>query len=216
MKDKINIILLAAGNSRRFGSNKLLTEFRGKPLYRYTFDMAEKLAERLEKTNIDSNIVIVSQYEEILTEAETSGYMTIKNNKPEEGISYSIKLALRACSQSDDREDKKTKIYNGLKYLFFVCDQPLLRSESVINLIFAYINSDKTMGCLGYKNRLGNPCIFDSKCVPDLFELEGDAGGKKIILLNPDSTLMMESCDEKELFDIDNIADFYELENGLK
>lgn len=216
MRDKINIILLAAGNSRRFGSNKLLTKFRGKPLYRYTFDIIKKLTEWLEKTKVDSNVIIVSQYEEILTEAETSGYMTIKNSKPEEGISYSIKLALSTCSEPGDREDKKIKIYNDLKYMFFVCDQPLLCSESVMNLISAYMKSDKVMGCLVYKNRLGNPCIFDSKCVTDLLELEGDAGGKKIILLNPDSTLMVESYEEKELVDIDNIADFNELANDLK
>lgn len=216
MRDKINIILLAAGNSRRFGRNKLLTEFRGKPLYKHTFDIAKKLAEWLEKTNVDRNIIIVSQYEEILTEAERLGYMSIKNSKPEVGISYSIKLALSACSELGDSEDKKISTYNGLKYMFLVCDQPLLRSESVINLISGYMNSDKIMGCLVYKNRLGNPCIFDSKCVPDLLELEGEAGGKKIILLNPDSTLMVESCDEKELFDIDNIADFNELANDLK
>nr|WP_315020475.1 nucleotidyltransferase family protein [uncultured Aminipila sp.] len=216
MRDKINIILLAAGNSRRFGSNKLLTEFRGKTLYRYTFDMAKKLAEWLEKTNVHSNIVIVSQYEEILSEAEKLGYLAIENKEPELGISYSIKLSLRECSETADKTNKNFKEYHKVSYLFFVCDQPLLHSESVINLVSAYMNNDKAMGCLVYKNRLGNPCIFDSKCVPNLLELEGDAGGKKIILLNPDSTLTVESCDEKELFDIDNIADLNELANDLK
>ena len=35
---KIDLILMAAGNSRRFGSNKLLYEWRGKKLYRYMYD----------------------------------------------------------------------------------------------------------------------------------------------------------------------------------
>ena len=35
---KIDMILMAAGNSRRFGSNQLLYEWRGKKLYRYMFD----------------------------------------------------------------------------------------------------------------------------------------------------------------------------------
>ncbi|MHC1722009.1 MAG: nucleotidyltransferase family protein [Aminipila sp.] len=216
MRDKINIIFLAAGNSRRFGSNKLLTEFRGKRLYRHTFDLGKSVSEWLTKNEVDYNIVIVSQYDEILEEAGTLGYMTVKNSRPELGISYSIKLALSACAEPRDKENKKITIYNNYKYMFFVCDQPLLQSQSVINLIFTYMSSDKIMGCISYKERLGNPCIFNSKCIPDLLKLEGEVGGKKIILLNQNDTLMVDCCDEKELFDIDTIMDFNELVNDRK
>ena len=40
---KISLILLAAGDSRRFGSNKLLYELHGKPMYRYSVDEVAKL-----------------------------------------------------------------------------------------------------------------------------------------------------------------------------
>lgn len=215
-RDKVNIILLAAGNSRRFGNNKLLTEFRGKPLFQYTFDVAKKVGEWLNENKVDYNIITVSQYREILSAAEKSGCLAIENNKPELGISYSIKLALNACAQFDDRDNKDSKRYHNVAYMFFVCDQPLLRRESAIRLVSLYRKSRKIMGCLAYKNRLGNPCIFNSKCVPDLLQLEGDQGGKKIILLNPDTTLTVESYDEKELFDIDNMADFNKLSNDLR
>ena len=36
---KLRIIYLAAGNSRRFGSNKLLHITQGKPLYQHGLDM---------------------------------------------------------------------------------------------------------------------------------------------------------------------------------
>ena len=35
---KIALIMLAAGNSRRFGSNKLLYEIEGKPMYRHILE----------------------------------------------------------------------------------------------------------------------------------------------------------------------------------
>ena len=35
---KIALIMLAAGNSRRFGRNKLLYEIEGKPMYRHILE----------------------------------------------------------------------------------------------------------------------------------------------------------------------------------
>ena len=46
---KIHMIYLAAGNSRRFGSNKLLYDFHGMPLYQYGFN---QLLELLKKHDI--------------------------------------------------------------------------------------------------------------------------------------------------------------------
>ena len=57
---RIHFILLAAGNSRRFGSNKLLSVLNGKPMYRY-------LTDRLDQMNLDfiGKKIVVSQYEQI-------------------------------------------------------------------------------------------------------------------------------------------------------
>ncbi len=204
MKNKIHVILLAAGNSRRFGSNKLLTEFMGKPLYKHTLDKIVEINKWLYKEEIDCDVIVVSQYEKILEQAKNIGFIAVINSKPELGISYSIKLGINACDA-----------FAG-NYMFFVCDQPMLSLKSIKMLITSYIKSNKTIGCLSYKNVLGNPCIFDRKYVADFMKLEGDRGGKKIILLNQDSTLIVESVDGKELIDIDNMDDFNELENDLK
>ncbi len=40
---KIHLILLAAGNSRRFGGNKLVSFLNGKPLYQYLTDSRESI-----------------------------------------------------------------------------------------------------------------------------------------------------------------------------
>ena len=47
---KIALIMLAAGNSRRFGSNKLLYEIEGKPMYRHILEKLMIVAEWLEET----------------------------------------------------------------------------------------------------------------------------------------------------------------------
>ena len=59
----ISLVLLAAGNSRRFEGNKLLSTIDGKPMYLYIADEIEKCCDSL----FDQKIV-VSQYEEILRE----------------------------------------------------------------------------------------------------------------------------------------------------
>ena len=43
---KIALIYLAAGNSRRFGSNKLFYEIDGKPMYRHLLDRLVRIADR--------------------------------------------------------------------------------------------------------------------------------------------------------------------------
>ena len=63
---KTDLILMAAGNSRRFGSNKLLYEWRGKKLYRYMFDALVEAAEGLPEVRVR----VVTQYEAILKMVE--------------------------------------------------------------------------------------------------------------------------------------------------
>jgi len=59
--EKIVLILLAAGDSRRFNGNKLLHLFDGKPMYRYLVDEIGKLPETLFEKKI-----VVTQYQEIM------------------------------------------------------------------------------------------------------------------------------------------------------
>ena len=61
-----NLILLAAGYSRRFGDRKLLAEINGTPLYRFSLDKIRKLSEKLG----DTTILVVTSYPEIEASAE--------------------------------------------------------------------------------------------------------------------------------------------------
>ena len=138
---KIALIMLAAGNSRRFGSNKLLYEIEGKPMYRHILEKLMIVAEWLEETeciekvesgehlekqneegykeeHIECNkviaplgeikgklfkqrecykrITVVTQYEEIEQAARSMGVNVYINPHPDEGISSSLKIGLKA------------------------------------------------------------------------------------------------------------------------
>ena len=91
---KISLILLAAGDSRRFGSNKLLYELHGKPMYRYSVDEVAKL-----DTTVFAEKIVVSQYDEILDTLSREGYLTVRNTESYLGISHSIQLGLAASEE---------------------------------------------------------------------------------------------------------------------
>ena len=65
---KIAMIMLAAGNSRRFGANKLLYEIDGIPMYRHVLEQLDDTKKKIEN--------IYSEYSDI-TEAVSYTHLTL-------------------------------------------------------------------------------------------------------------------------------------------
>ena len=79
---KLSMIYMASGFGKRFGSNKLLASFEGRPLYTYGLSALEKGAQILEKkSGISCEIITVSQYPQILESARCliSGEKVLEN-----------------------------------------------------------------------------------------------------------------------------------------
>lgn len=188
MKEAVRIVLvlLAAGDSRRFCGNKLLYEVDGKPMYRHVTDELGGLPE-----GVFYRKIVVSQYEEILEDLAACGYEVIKNTESYLGISHSIHLALGAL---DGQEDA---------VCFAVCDQPYLKGDTVRKLLDGWTDSGKGLGCLCYGMMDGNPAVFARRYEEELRKLTGDTGGKRVIRRFPEDVYRYEVDDEKELKDID-------------
>lgn len=181
----IGIILLAAGEGKRFGSNKLLAKLDGKPLYKYSLEAA--IATGCECT-------IVTGYDEIAKDASAKGVKVVRNDDPEAGIAQSLTMGLEAM-----------KGKNAL--IFTVCDQPGVTTDTYYRLIAAYATGTKGLSCMGQgQNLLGNPCIFGRKYYKELMTLTGDTGGKKIIMRHTDDLSVVAALEE-ELKDIDYSKD---------
>ena len=132
----------------------------------------------------------MTQYEEIAKTAQAQGIQVLFNPHSELGISSSIKIGLNANTDADAQ-------------LFTVSDQPWLSWRSICELIREFQNSEKGIACVSYQGKMGNPCIFRKKYYEELSKLEGDRGGKKVIMKNPEDTQIIEVSDERELEDID-------------
>jgi len=183
---KVGIILLAAGNSKRYGGIKLLDTMDDKKMYLHIFDQVYEIS--------DLTKVVVTQYEEIYEKALEYGYYPVKNPEPDLGISHSIHLGLRKILEIEPNVD-------GV--LFSVCDQPYLKRSTLEHLINNYKISEKELASLVYDGTLGNPCIIGKKYFLDLFTLSGDVGGKKVIKKHLEDLELIMAEDQKELIDID-------------
>ena len=184
--EKLTLIMLAAGNSRRFGSNKLLYEIDGIPMYLRTLNQLQKAASELG----NCEIIVVTRYEEIADKAKKMGAKVRINPQPERGISSSMQIGLAAAKESTS-------------CLFTVSDQPWLTAETIIDLVHKFQTEHKGMACTIRDGKTGNPCIFSRKYYQELQVITGDKGGKQIINRHPEDVAYLEIEDAKELVDVD-------------
>lgn len=178
------LILLAAGNSIRFGENKLFALVDGKP-------MLERAINTAAKTKIP--FIVVTQAGKAADTAKDLGAEVIINSKPEYGLSHSVHLGTEHFLYKD-------------ALIFMVCDQPYLRAETIQHLVSEFYMSPKRIACISNGNRRGNPAMFDISFAPELMALKGDTGGREIIRANPDDVLFV-NASPNELKDIDRKSD---------
>lgn len=182
----IHLIVLAAGSARRFGEDKLMWLLDGKPMITHTLD---KLVNVAEKYSWDITLVTKSGPVEEL--AVQYPIKTVLNPDHELGISTSIKCAL--SSLTDD---------NGAA-VFFVADQPWLDEADISGFITGFAASDLACGCVSHNGETGNPCAFSRQLFNELYGLDGDRGGKKVLMKHLDSCYIYEIADSRQLTDID-------------
>nr|WP_308497338.1 nucleotidyltransferase family protein [uncultured Agathobacter sp.] len=200
----IHIIYMAAGNSRRFGSNKLFYELDGKSMYRHLLECLIEIKDRYNKLKSDSpviDITVVTRYREILDYcACIPDCHAVLSPDSEKGISYTIKAGIMAV-----QEQKKTGMQDY--YMFAVADQPYLKSQSVIKLIDKVLENKGNIRLafsLRCGDAVGNPCVFHSSLIQQLLSLEGDKGGRSVAKKH--DCVYVDIADERELMDIDTLS----------
>lgn len=222
----IHIIYMAAGNSRRFGSNKLFYELDGKPMYRHLLDHLIEIKDRYNNLeNAESNsrvidITVVTRYREILDYCSSiPDCHAVLSPDSEKGISYTIKAGIMAVQEQKKKNgvrQKKQEKSSGMSqnsaeteeyYMFAVADQPYLKSQSVIKLIDKVLENtggEQLVFSLRCGDAVGNPCVFNSSLIPQLLSLEGDKGGRSVAKKH--DCVYVDIADESELMDIDTLS----------
>ena len=187
---KIGCVVLAAGNARRFGSNKLNAQVEGVSLIRRALDAVPGgLA-----------TVVVSQYPDILTLAGEYGFDALLNDRPELGLSRSVRLGLAHLTDCDG-------------VLFLVSDQPRLKRDSVEALAALWAQNPEKIAAMAHNGVRGNPCLFPARLFPELLALTGDRGGSAVIRHHEDDLILLET-DAPELADVDTPAALEQVRNA--
>lgn len=227
----IHIIYMAAGNSRRFGSNKLLHIWQGKMLYRHTLDMLSDIVSSRkinEDIDYDITLTVVTQYDRIIADLDGRKEInTVFCGDSRLGASYTIKAGINSLTGRLKKDDW---------LLFIVADQPYLSEKTILKFIEAASqdkksedykmllangekNNDDYENILSeeknskdykvfsarYSGKAGNPCMFSCELIPELLELSDDSGGRKVAKRHECFYIDVE--DGKELFDIDSEKD---------
>ena len=221
----IHVIYMAAGNSRRFGSNKLLYLYEGKPLYRHGLELLLKLKQEMgEKLTV----TVVTQYLEILEEVQDifercgmAGMQAVFCEESRLGASYTIRAGIEAVISQDlvSGQPKEGQSMMGEKdyLMFMVADQPHLTLDSVRKLVEAAVSREQSAfsgplaeECSRWEtlslrcgNTPGNPCMFRADLIPELMSLTGDQGGRKV--LKQRACKYVDILDKRELEDVDEM-----------
>ena len=188
---KIGGVLMAAGSGKRFGSNKLASEFRGQSLFLHALNA-------IPVHELDS-VAVVTQYPEFAESVKEYRFAVIFNDSPESGQSHTLHLGVQALQHCD-----------GI--LFQVADQPLLRRESVAALIQLWRTQPDKIAALAHGGKRGNPCLFPARFYPELLAITGDRGGSAVIRNHPEELLLLEVAEE-ELLDVDTVEALNELKH---
>lgn len=187
----IGCVIMASGMSRRFGGNKLLAEFCGRPMIEYVLAVTE---------GIFTGRVVVTRYPEIAALCENRGIDVILHDLPFR--SDTVRLGLEAVSESDG-------------CIFCPADQPLLRKDTVASLAMSAANDQVSIWRTAFGEVCGSPVLFPKWTFEQLAHLPEGKGGGYIARSYPEKVRTVSARDEYELMDADDRAAF-ELLSDIK
>ncbi|MCP4409627.1 MAG: nucleotidyltransferase family protein [Gammaproteobacteria bacterium] len=186
MSSTIVGILLAAGQSTRFGSNKLLHQLNdGTP-------MVLASAWRL-NTVLTATLAVVDDINNEVAKLLTQeGVQVIENPLARLGMGTSI-----ACGVTNKPDAQG--------WVIALADMPYI-PETVIQAVVTGLQQGSDIITPVYKNFRGHPVGFSARHAQALMQLRTDEGARSIIQANSNSLELIETAEKGVIVDIDTQA----------
>lgn len=169
-------IVLAAGMSSRMGANKLLQEWRGKPLLRWTVEAALASEAR--------PVVVVTGHDATNTEAVLRGLdvVIVRNPAYRDGLSSSLKRGLSSLPDSADGA------------LVMLGDMPEVSPNLLNRMIAAFSPLDGRSICVAvHQGKRGNPVLWSRAFFGEMAAVTGDTGAKTLLVANEEQLCEIET-----------------------
>ena len=172
------------------GENKLTKEIKGIPLIKLS-------VKNILASSVDELIIVLGYQKEIIEKLidKNEKIKFVFNKDFESGMASSIKTGI-------DNLSEKTEA-------FFIClgDMPMVNHDIYNQLIKSKDNKEIIVPT--YKGQQGNPVLFDKSMKEKVLDIRGDVGAKKILELNKDKILNIETNDQgitKNFNKLDNFS----------
>jgi len=184
------LIILASGLSERFGkADKLMVDFRGKPMVQHVIDALKDIpfSERfavIPTTSMNRRQLFKRQ-----------GFTLIENAHPEAGQGGSLKLAAQAV---------QIKGYSAICVM--LGDMPFVETQDVFNLLQNL--SDKDRAISHCNKTLIPPAIFTNEALSELANIDPESGAKSLFKSN---NFYKHPLSERAARDIDTLETLAEL-----
>lgn len=161
-------IILAAGESTRFGQPKQLLDWRGQPFVRAVAQIA------IEAGLAPVVVVTGAHTSEVQAAVQDLPVQVVHNDEWKSGQASSIKAGIAALSPAHHHAAKP----GGA--IFLLADQPQITPPIIHVLIEAHASSLDPIVAPMVLDRRANPVLFDQVTFKDLMKLKGDIGGRGI------------------------------------
>lgn len=175
----VGCVIMASGMSKRFGSNKLMTDFDGSPMILRALQATERLAQHR---------VVVTRHGDVAELCREQGVDVVLHELPHKNDT--IRLGLEALGDLDG-------------CMFLPGDQPLLRKETVAELIKCWKSNRERIIRPVCGDVPGSPVLFPRWAFPELRNLPAGKGGNYVLKNHPDQVTVMNISDLYELMDAD-------------
>ena len=176
---KVGCVIMASGLGKRFGSNKLMADFHGTPMIQKALQVSACFKE---------NRVVVTRHRDVATLCQAHGVPVVLHDLPHR--SDTVRLGLESLADVDG-------------CLFLPADQPLLRPETVAQLVSYWESHPQHIVRPAHEHMPGSPVIFPAWTFEQLRDLPEGKGGSWVMQQYPERVTSVPISDPYELMDAD-------------
>ena len=180
---RIACVIMASGIGKRFGGNKLMADFHGKPMILRAMEATDGIFEKR---------VVVTRHADVAELCRLHGVESVLHELPHR--SDTVRLGMEAIGEVD-------------ACVFCPGDQPLLRWETVAALALAAKNHPDDIWRVSFEGTPGAPVLVPNWAFVELSTLPEGKGGGFLAKKYPERVRTVSARDQFELMDTDTPED---------